>query len=163
MPQGPQLPSVYPDQKPENLGPKPPPPEPPDKPYTAIVLIVLTVLVLAIFVSLAVQSQKPIIYPNTNVDAIEITSHDDVCGTNGLSELGFSTYAPGLVRENFSIRNTDLQGPCTIDTVSALTPGFNVSGANLPLSIPSGSLGYLIFNLTTPSYSFSGNLTINLE
>jgi hypothetical protein len=163
MPPGPQLPSVYPDQKPENLGPKPPPPEPPDKPYGAVFLMVITILVVAIFVTLALQSQKPINSPTTNVAAIEITSYDDVCRTNGQSEPGFYTDAGNLEPETFSIRNNDGQGSCTIGTISATTTGFNVSGANVPLSVPAGESENLTFNLTTPLYSFNGVLTINLE
>lgn len=148
-------------------GPPPPPPrydaplprleESPDLRWVfvwVVVIGVVVIIVLAVAIALATSIQ---------VTAINFTSSDDACGTNGGTSAGFTTGGGGSVHDIFSVRNANLSYSCSIDSVNATTPGFGVSGANVPLTIPAGGGESLSFTIIAPHGFYKGTLTIDLE
>lgn len=118
----------------------------------AVVVAVIVILALLAAVSTSID-----------VTAINFTSSDNACGTNGGTSSGFTTSGGGSIQDTVTIINSNLFDSCTIASVSATTSGFSISGANVPLTIPAGGQESLSFTITAPSGSYTGVLTIDFE
>jgi hypothetical protein len=139
---------------------------PPRRSRGRTVLIVLAVIVVIILVIGVVGYLLAPPMANIQVTAINFYSADDVCGLNGASSDGFNTSSGQAVELSFAIsgNNTTNGGTaaCEIQTISTTTPGFGVSGANVPLTVPANSSPTLSFSVSVPSGSYTGVLTLNL-
>jgi hypothetical protein len=154
-----QIPQDYPSQKPKEIGPRLPP-EPPEKPYKAILVLVIAgslVLVVA-YVYLPTEIALPI-----DVTAINITSGDDACGTNGISDTGFDVGLGASINWSLGIEDFSARPSCTIQTITVTTVGFSISGANTPLVVPYGTWQSLSSTILAPHHSYTGALTVDLE
>jgi hypothetical protein len=121
-----------------------------------LIVVVVVVVVVAILAYVAVQSTS------VDVTAINITSSDNVCGVNGHTLAGFTTGPSGTIQDTLVITG-GLILSCTVNTVSATTSGFSISGANTPLTVPADGTESLSFTIHAPSGAFDGVLTIDLE
>ena len=150
--------------------PPPPPPQaavppPPPQKSKLVLVIVIVVVVVVVIAILAIALFFFAVTTATAVDvtAVNITSSDNACGTNGQTAPGFVTGSGGSVQQTYTITNNNLFLSCTVNSVSATTSGFSISGANTPLTIPAGGTQSLSFTITAPSGRFNGVLTIDLE
>ncbi len=111
-----------------------------------------------------------LLYPtstnNVVVTGINFYSADDVCGLNGATSSGFNASTGSSIELSFSIEgnNTTNGGnaACEIHSINTTTPGFSISGANVPLNIPVNSSPTLSFSVSVPSSPWTGVLTIDL-
>jgi hypothetical protein len=101
--------------------------------------------------------------PVVTVTAINIVSSSNPCGVNGHTFNGYTTEAGGSEQDTLTINNGALLFSCTIDSVSATTSGFSISGANVPLTIPAGGAESLSFSIGAPSTEYTGVLTLDIE
>jgi hypothetical protein len=102
-----------------------------------------------------------------NVTEITYQSPDNACGLAGSDWDGFTANESQVIYIGFNLTgpmnsSTGNTSACTISTVSTSTPGFSISGANVPLAIPKNSNETLEFNITCPNSSFSGVLTLTV-
>jgi hypothetical protein len=155
MPDGRMLPSVDPSQKPMDHGPRLPP-EPREKPYAGILVIVIAIILVVAFLVVFLPANPTPTY----VTAINVTSTDRACGLGGNTWGGFSA---GLGATYHDAEGLGFGAGCTIRSVVVTTPGFEVSGANTPLTIPPQQLGTLWFNITVPRTAYTGSITIDVE
>jgi Double zinc ribbon len=104
--------------------------------------------------------------PAINVTEIVFQSADDPCGLANLAYYGFTANTSQVVWLALSVGgNSTSNGgsaPCTISTISSATTGFALTGADVPLSIPANSNETLQFNVTCPSASYNGVLTLSV-
>lgn len=104
--------------------------------------------------------------PAINVTQINFESADNVCGLNGVAWDGFPANTSQVAWLAFPVGGNATSGggsaACQISTVSSATPGFTISSANVPLAIPVNTNETLNVNVTCPSSSFSGILTLTL-
>ncbi len=120
-----------------------------------VVVVAAVALLLAASASLANSSRR------IHVTSVDFTSSDDVCGLAGASVPGFTTVSDEAYP--YSVEITNNGSSCAITQVAATTLGFDVTGPNTPLSIPSFTTEYLNFTIHVPSGSYSGNLTIEID
>jgi len=162
-------PATPPPPPPGGWGPSPygggPIGGPPRRSRARTVLIVVAVVVVVLLViGVAAYLLLPAAPPAINVTGINFQSPDDACGLNGATDTGFTANESQAMEFTYQIsgNNTTNGGTaaCTIHTVSTSTPGFSVSGANVPLSIPVNSSQLLSFSVTMPSSSYTGVLTL---
>ena len=115
----------------------------------AVVAVVLIVVMLAL--------------ANTaiSVTTIDYTSHDDACGINGHTQSGYTGSSGGSQQVTLTLDGG--QSGCTVITVSTTTAGFSVSSANVPLKVPPQGSESLSFTVTSPSASYNGALTLDVE
>jgi len=118
----------------------------------AVVVVILVVLAAIATVATSI-----------NITAVNYSSSDNACGTAGTTGPGTSMSSGGTAQDTLVVTNLDFILSCTISTVSTPTPGFSVSGANVPLTIPAGGQESLSFTIHAPSGSFNGVLTIDIE
>ena len=128
--------------------------------WVALVIGIIVIIVIALVVSGLILFAAA---PKVDVTAINFTSSDNACGMNSQTSSGFSTTGGGSVQLSYTIDNTDPLFSCTINTVSATTSGFSISGANVPLTIAAGGSQTLSMTIHAPSGSYSGVLTIDVE
>jgi hypothetical protein len=124
-----------------------------------VVVIVVVVLILAAFAFFFATGAATSVL----VTSINFTSSDDACGTNGQTSTGFLTHGNGMVQDTLTISNPNPTISCAITSISASTPGFSVSGANTPITIPGGASRTLTFTIHAPKAAFDGVLTLDLE
>jgi hypothetical protein len=122
-----------------------------------IVLIVVVVVVIAAVLFVSVGGANTVA-----VTGINTISSDNACGANGGTASGFTTQGGGEVQYTLTMSGGIFLS-CTVNSVSATTPGFTISGANTPLTIPADGSADLSFTIHAPSSSFSGVLTIDIE
>jgi hypothetical protein len=130
-------------------------------PTWAIILIVVAVAVV-VAVPAFVALEPFTIIEGSNVTALDLTSRDNVCGLNGRSYGGFSLIPGATFPFAFTLSNLGASS-CTVNSVNATTPGFGVSGADVPLTLAAHGDGRLSLNLTAPRGTFDGVLTLDLE
>ena len=116
-----------------------------------IVLIVVVIVIISVVFAVSTTA---------TVSAVNITSSDNACGTNGQSLFGF-TSSGGSYQETITV-NGGLFLSCTIHSVTAVTSGFSISGANVPLTVPADGSAALSFSIHTPN-GYNGVLTIDIE
>ncbi len=146
-------------------GPSPPTISP--GPIVAIVLVLMFIFILAVAAMSSMPSTPQLPGPGNYppppaVDVIEVSfqSTDNACGLGGMTEPGFLAFAGSVVQQNWTIGSGT---SCRISTVSAVTPGFQVVGSDVPLSMAAGAAPSLSVTLTTPGGGFSGNLVLDVE
>src|SRR5208283_428172 len=118
-----------------------PPPTPKKSRKLLWIGIIVVVVIIIVVIAVLAGSQASAV----KVTAINITSSDDACHSNGNSLGGYTTNAGGSVSETIAITNTNIILSCTINSVSATTSGFSISGTNTPLTIPAGGTESLSF------------------
>jgi hypothetical protein len=123
------------------------------------VLVVVLVLVVGVVAFFLLPSP-----PNVEVTGINFSSPDNACGLDGATDTGFNLSTSQSIQFTYEIagNNTTAGGTaaCTINSVSTPTPGFSVTGANVPLSIPANSTQLLSYSVNTPGSAYTGVLTI---
>jgi zinc-ribbon domain len=142
----------------------PPPPARPGRRlwvYVIVGIVVFFVVIAAIGFFLIPAA------PAINVSEITFLSTDNACGLANSDWEGFTGNSSQVFYIGFDLNGTanSTSGgtdACMITTVSAVTAGFSVSGANVPLSIPRNATETLQFNLTCPSSSFNGVLDLSV-
>lgn len=129
-----------------------------------VLLVAIIAAILVIFFVLSSGSISGIGGSGSvDVTAVNITSSDNACGSNGHTFPGFTLNTRQSYQQTFTINNGNLVFSCTINSVSTTTPGFSVSGANTPLTIPADGSESLSFTVTAPGASYNGVLTLDLE
>lgn len=130
-------------------------------------LILLVVFVVIILVAGALSYLLTPTPPNVTITGINFQSPDDACGLNGATDPNwYNTTASQSLTLSYELSgsNTTAGGTaaCQITSVSTTTPGFSITGANVPLAIPANSTQILSFTVNPPGSAFSGVLTIVL-
>lgn len=124
-----------------------------------VVLIVVVILVLGAISYFAAPSSSPIV-----ITGVNIYSPDDVCGLDGATADGFNASTSSSVELTYGISGNNTTGggtaACTIHSVNTTTPGFSVTGANVPLVIPANATPNLSFTVNTPGSPYTGVLTL---
>lgn len=160
-PPPPPIPSAPPAMPPGGYGYPYPPVRAPRRRRTWVVVVVVIVVVILLVGVLALVTSPPAI----DVTGINFVSPDNVCGLAGETSYGFNGTAGQNTELSFQIFNglpNNATVGCTMSTLTASTPGFSVSGANLPLTVPPGenSSQILSFQVNFPSNGYTGVLTL---
>lgn len=125
-----------------------------------VVIVVVVILIVGVLAFLLLPSS------NVVVTGINFSSPDDACGLDGATDFGFNDTTDDSVSFTYQIsgNNTTDGGTaaCQINSVSTSTPGFSISGANVPLSIPANTSQLLSYSVNTPDSPYTGVLTIVL-
>jgi len=131
-----------------------------------IVLIVLVVFVVLILVVGVLAYLFLPASSSVTITVVDFRSADDACGLDGATSGGFTANVSETYSVEFTITGNNSTGggtaACHINSVTTSTPGFSISGAEVPVSIPANSSGNLTFDLTTPGSSYKGALTLVL-
>jgi hypothetical protein len=140
---------------------------PPGPPRRARPIVVVFVVILVIILVLAVVSLT--FAPGNSgiqVTGINFDSPDNACGLDGATDYGFNASTSQAIEFSYAIsgNNTTSGGTaaCAINSINTTTPGFSVTGANVPLQIPANSSPTLSFQLNTPGSPYTGVLTFVL-
>jgi hypothetical protein len=123
------------------------------------VIVVVIILVLGLVAYVATPP------PAINVTGINFDSPDNACGLNGASDYGFTGNASQSLELQYQIYNflpDNATTGCTIANITTTTPGFTISGADTPLTIPPGanSSEQFWFQINFPSSPYTGILTL---
>lgn len=153
----PRVPLDYPSQTPTQHGP--PTLEPPERPYKAI----LVIAIILVAIGLVAYVYLPTLNNKVNVTEVTVSSADNACGLNGTSWGGLSAPLGATIGFDFAVNNDNSSHSCTISAISALTVGFSVSSANVPMTVPADSLGEVSFAIAVPAHPYSGALLIDVE
>jgi hypothetical protein len=121
----------------------------------------LAVVVIAIVLIGRVAFVSTVKAATVKVSAVNFSSGDYACGTDGDSGPGFATTPNATIQEAFSFTDP-LLDPCTIGSVSVTTPGFNLTGADTPSTIPADTVDSLTFVLHVPSQGCDGAVVIDI-
>jgi FtsP/CotA-like multicopper oxidase with cupredoxin domain len=126
----------------------------------AWIIVVIVVGVGAVSALVLFLAAVPIV----TVNNINFISVDNACGANG-SDLsgGFTIRAPSTATVSVTVDNTDNVSSCTIHTLRAVTAGFTITNADVPLTVGPGGSEYLNFTVQGPASGYTGNLTIDAE
>jgi hypothetical protein len=130
------------------------------------VWILVGVIVVILVISVIGYVAQP---PTSAVNVTEITfqSADDACGQANSEWEGFGANLSQVEWLAFSVGGNTTSGggtaACAISSVASATTGFSVTGADVPLTIPANTNETLQFNVTCPSTSYNGVLTIALS
>jgi len=118
------------------------------------VLIVLVVFVVVILVAGVVSFLLAPTPANVEITGINFQSSDNTCGFGGAFDPNYYNTTAGT---SFSIsyyvtgnNSTAGTGACEIHSVTTSTPGFSISGANLPLVVLANSTQILTFTVNPP-------------
>ncbi len=124
-----------------------------------IVFVVFVIIILSVALSLNSSMSSSGSGPTVNITGLNVMSPDNACGLNGDNSGTIDLHPPG---GGMAIISWGLPGPggslpCTVQTVTTNTPGFELIGAlpDTATSFPS----VLIVSMTTPS-SFQGGLNV---
>jgi hypothetical protein len=124
-----------------------------------IVGLVVFILVVGVVGYLAIPPTAAI-----NVTGITVQSSDNVCGLDDSQWNGFTADANEELDVGFNVTGaTNSSGgtsSCTISSVNAVTAGFLVYNASVPLVVPANANETLAFDLNCPS-SFNGILYLS--
>jgi len=123
-------------------------------------IIVISLVVTVIVLHGLVRTSAPA--SPVTVTAIEFASRDNVCGSNGRGASGYTSTTMNSYAETYWMTNTN-HYTCVVNAVTALTSGFVVASANIPLSINPGGTEALLFTITSPHEVYTGTLAIDLE
>jgi len=97
-----------------------------------------------------------------HITSLSVSSGDNACDLNGRAFPGFSATGSEWVAETLAVVNGYAHS-CTINAVSTTTAGFDLLYQNTPLTIPGAGTADLTFTVSTPTQSYTGILTINIE
>ena len=123
--------------------------------------VAIVVAVLAVFA--AVTLLRPAI-PAIDVTAIYFTSKDNACGADSVNWSGYTTSSGASYGLWTSISDPSFSVNCTVTNATALTPGFTItSPTNLPLKIPAGGTQRMYLTIVSPTGTYHGNLTLDIE
>ena len=125
------------------------------------VVVAVTLSLVAFY--LAKESPSPGASVTVTVTELELVSNDSVCGASSRTTEGFTTVGGGTFVENLSVTNFDFLTVCTITSLRAVTAGFSLNGATVPLTIPPEGSANLTFAVQAPATSYTGWLIINLS
>jgi hypothetical protein len=134
---------------------------PPKKKHTLLWVVIAVIVIIVVIVIAA--SAFFVAATSVDVTAINYTSSDNACGTNGGTALGFTTGSNAAYQATIIVTNSNIILSCTINSVSTTTSGFSISGANVPLTIPAGGTESVSFTIHTPGGSYTGVLTLDFE
>ncbi|MCI4330812.1 MAG: hypothetical protein L3K19_03055 [Thermoplasmata archaeon] len=102
--------------------------------------------------------------PDVVVTGINFSSPDNACGLNGLVDNGFNASSGDSIELTYDISGNNTTGnataPCTIHSVSTSTPGFSVTGADVPLMVPANAMQLLSFSVNVPDSGYTGVLSL---
>jgi hypothetical protein len=102
--------------------------------------------------------------PDVVVTGINFSSPDNACGLDGSTDVGFNASSGDTVELTYQIsgNNTtaNATAPCTVHSVTTSTPGFSITGANVPLAVPANATQLLSFSVNVPDAAFTGVLTL---
>lgn len=135
----------------------------------AIVALVVVVIMVLLFVAMAASlssSMSPIPpggppgTPAVDVTNVDLSSGDNACGMSGAVEPGFFGVGGSIASVSWAVNPPYT---CTIRTVTAVTPGFQVLGSNVPLSAVPGGGENLSVTIQLPAGGFYGSLALDVE
>ncbi len=135
------------------------PPPPPRRRSHTLLRIFAILIGIVLVASILVYLFVPVSTPNVDVTVFVFESPNNICNLSGVEYYGFNTTPGGAVGVELNITG-NTTGTCTIATLTTTTPGFSVSGANLPLAVPENTNETLVFNLGLPNGSYTGNVTL---
>jgi hypothetical protein len=148
--------------------PPPPPPVHPFPPgaapkkhgplyWIAVILAVIALVVIVVVIAAFFYA----VGTSTTVTGINYTSSDGACGAGGQVGAGFTVAGGGSYPATL-LMSAGLFLPCTVHSVTAVTPGFGVTRANTPLTIPASGSAVLSYTIHVPN-NYHGALTIDIE
>ncbi|MGA3022761.1 MAG: hypothetical protein ABSE66_08205 [Thermoplasmata archaeon] len=121
-------------------------------------MVVILVLGVIAFAFLPTSSPSNVI-----VTSIYFSSPDNACGTAGLTSNGFNASTGESLGLGIYMYGNSTPGgtaACAIHSLSATTPGFSITGADVPLSIPPNATRTLSFTVDMPGSAYTGVLTL---
>jgi zinc-ribbon domain len=141
-------------------------PPPPVRPKRHIWLWIVVGIVVLFVVIAAIGFFLVPAGPAINVSEITMQSADNACGLANSTWDGFTANASQVLWLGFGVTGpTNASGgtyACAIASVNVVTAGFSIFGANTPLDVAANSNATLQFNVTCPSSSYNGELTLSL-
>ena len=117
------------------------------------------VLLVGLIVVIATLAYAFFFAPQVEVTGINFASPDNACGLDGATDDGFNATPGDSFQLTYSIPNNS-SALCTISAVTTSTPGFSISGANVPLAIPANGSQLLSFSVNLPNSAYVGILTL---
>ncbi|MGA8302592.1 MAG: hypothetical protein WA691_00020 [Thermoplasmata archaeon] len=114
------------------------------------VVVAITLIVLAVAYFLAITNF------GIDVSGVSWGGSNSCAGLSGQTTPGFTGHNGGTASYSVTLSNQDPLSSCTIHSISATTPGFSVTGGNLPLTISAGGSATLALTIDLPSSNFSG-------
>jgi hypothetical protein len=143
-----------------------PPPSGPPRRRSRLLMVVAIIVVVVLVLGVAAYFLTPPPSP-IQVNTIYVDSPDNVCGLNGATASGFNASTGAQVGLSFNITgaNGPVSGtlPCTIENVTATTPGFGLINVTTPLVIPANETVILSFTVVCPNSDYTGNLTLMMS
>ncbi len=126
-----------------------------------VVGFVVLILVVSVVGYLALPASPPL---NVIVTGINFDSPDNACGLAGAIDYGFNASTNESLPFTYQISGVNNSAgtgtvACSIAGVSTSTPGFTITGANVPVTIPANATQLLSFNVNTPPDPYTGVLT----
>jgi hypothetical protein len=119
-----------------------------------VVLVVVTIAIVVVLASV----------PVVTVTQIDFTSVDNACGANNSDVgAGFTVRATASAAVSVTVLNTGANYSCTIASLTPTTPGFSITGANLPLTVAPQEGLSLNFTVHGPAGGFYGVLVVDVE
>jgi hypothetical protein len=136
------------------------PPPLPKKSRTGLVVVIVVVIVVIIL--MAVAAALLLTRPKLGVDVngVKWSGSNPCAGLSGQTTPGFVGPDGGTLSYSLGVSNPSPILGCTINSISATTSGFSVSGGNLPLTISAGGSATLAFTIDLPGSDFSGVLDL---
>ncbi len=153
------LPSTDGPSRSQNGTTHPPPPRRIGLKIAVVAMVVILVLGVAAFIFLPNNSTSGTV----TVTTIDYASPDDACGVAGVTSHGFNASAGESLKIGVIMYgNSTATGTaaCSIQTLSTSTPGFSITGADVPLKISANQHATLSFTVTVPGSGFTGVLTL---
>jgi hypothetical protein len=143
-------------------GVSPPPPRRRSRILVIVAIIVAVILVVAIVAVLFVPPG-----PSIQVTYFYIDSVDNVCDLDGATASGFNASTGDLVAQDFGISGANATAwtgtlACNITSLTTPTPGFSLTGVDVPLVVPANATVDLTFSVQCPNSDYTGNLTLDM-
>lgn len=134
---------------------------PPRKRRRWVLPVVIAVVVVVVLIGVAGALVFLADVSGVNVSAINWSGSS--CGAlSGTSSRGFTGPEGGSLAYSIAVVNEDPILSCTISSVTATTPGFAITGGDLPLTIPAGGSQVLSVTIGLPSSAYAGALTLSV-
>lgn len=136
-------------------------PRPPAKDHTILIVVILVVVIVVVLAVVAIAALgffSGFVKSTVSVSQVDWTGSNSCGGLPGSTTHGFLVFSGGSISYSVVVTNGN-PSACTINSVTASTAGFSVSGANVPLTVPASNTLTLTFSIAVPS-SYSGVLTL---